>query len=335
MIKVKENAKIYVICPAYIKTGGPELLHQLVYSLNNKGFNAYITYVDIKCDNDQYCNEDFNKYVSSYKIAEEIEDDKNNFVIAAETNIDSLSRIKHAKKITWWLSVDNYRVTRYVSVAYDVWGLKAAVRQLFKRNSDCRKKDYLVADYNFYQSYYAFDYLKKLGISNNSYYLSDYINDVYYNLKIESECKEDIVLYNPKKGYRFTRELIKKSPEIKWIAIQNLSTEEVRDLMIKSKVYIDFGNHPGKDRMPREAMMCGCCVVTGMRGSAQFDNDVPLPIEYKFQDDSKNLNDIIAKIKMCLKDYDNEYAQLINYRKFILNEKDKFNADIDIIFSKE
>lgn len=29
--------------------------------------------------------------------------------------------------------------------------------------------------------------------------------------------------------------------------------------MRKAKVYIDFGFHPGKDRIPREAVMCGAC----------------------------------------------------------------------------
>ena len=39
------NSKtIYVVCPAYFKTGGTELLHQLVYELNNLGKNAIITY---------------------------------------------------------------------------------------------------------------------------------------------------------------------------------------------------------------------------------------------------------------------------------------------------
>ena len=30
-----------------------------------------------------------------------------------------------------------------------------------------------------------------------------------------------------------------------------MTTEEMRSCMSKSKVYIDFGNHPGKDRIPR------------------------------------------------------------------------------------
>ena len=49
-----------------------------------------------------------------------------------------------------------------------------------------------------------------------------------------------------------------------------MTPEQVVDLMSESKVYIDFGNHPGKDRIPREAVINGCCVITGVRGSARF-----------------------------------------------------------------
>ena len=45
----------------------------------------------------------------------------------------------------------------------------------------------------------------------------------------------------------------------------------------RGQVYIDFGHHPGQDRLPREAAACGCLVVTGTRGSAGFHADVPLP----------------------------------------------------------
>ena len=29
------------------------------------------------------------------------------------------------------------------------------------------------------------------------------------------------------------------------------------------KLYIDFGGFPGKDRLPREAVMHDCCIITG------------------------------------------------------------------------
>lgn len=36
MIEIYEQTKVYVLCPAYSKTGGPELLHQLVHTLFEK-----------------------------------------------------------------------------------------------------------------------------------------------------------------------------------------------------------------------------------------------------------------------------------------------------------
>jgi len=60
--------------------------------------------------------------------------------------------------------------------------------------------------------------------------------------------------------------------------------EEVIKLLQKAKVYIDFDYHPRKDRLPREAAILGCCVITRKRGSAKFFEDVPIPDEYKFED---------------------------------------------------
>ena len=37
--------EIYVLCPAHLRTGGPELLPQLVYVLNSYGINAHIVYI--------------------------------------------------------------------------------------------------------------------------------------------------------------------------------------------------------------------------------------------------------------------------------------------------
>lgn len=58
--------------------------------------------------------------------------------------------------------------------------------------------------------------------------------------------------------------------DLRWVPLIGMTTEEMRSCMSKSKVYIDFGNHPGKDRIPREAAISGCIVITGKRGAAAF-----------------------------------------------------------------
>lgn len=40
MIEIYEQTKVYVLCSAYSKTGGPELLHQLVHILSQKRYKC-------------------------------------------------------------------------------------------------------------------------------------------------------------------------------------------------------------------------------------------------------------------------------------------------------
>ena len=82
---------------------------------------------------------------------------------------------------------------------------------------------------------------------------------------------------------------MKAFPNLHWKAIENMSTEEVAELLNRSKVYIDFGNHPGKDRFPREAAISGCCIITGQRGAAANDIDVMIPRSYKFPDKTSSI----------------------------------------------
>ena len=37
------------------------------------------------------------------------------------------------------------------------------------------------------------------------------------------------------------------------------------------------------DRLPREAALAGCIVITNREGAAAHDEDVPLPPEFKFR----------------------------------------------------
>lgn len=146
--------------------------------------------------------------------------------------------------------------------------------------------------------------------------------------------KSNKVLYNPKKGYRFTKRIIKRANDLEWVPIKNLTTTQVKELLLQSKVYIDFGNHPGKDRFPREAAMCGCVIITGKRGSAKFCEDVPIDDVFKFKDSRKNINKIVTKIKECLNNYDTKNKKFENYRNYIKGEKEQFKKDIDTIFVK-
>ena len=68
--------------------------------------------------------------------------------------------------------------------------------------------------------------------------------------------------------------------DLRWVPLIGMTTEEMRSCMSKSKVYIDFGNHPGKDRIPREAAIFrlyryhwkeGC---RGIRGGCMYSGNI-------------------------------------------------------------
>ncbi len=88
------------------------------------------------------------------------------------------------------------------------------------------------------------------------------------------------------------------------------------------KIYVDLGAHPGKDRIPREAALAGCVVITNKLGAA--DNEVDIPIEEKV-DGPEELKVLIEDI---FKNYESYYEKQKNYRDIIVNEKDIFKSQV-------
>lgn len=90
-------------------------------------------------------------------------------------------------------------------------------------------------------------------------------------------------MYNPIKGYKYSKKIIKnlsKNKNIKFIALKGMTVAEIREISKKAKVYIDFGHHPGKDRIPRETAILGCIVIVGKRGSARYKEDISINDEF-------------------------------------------------------
>ncbi len=325
---------VYVFCPAKTKTGGPELLHQLVFMLNKYGKDAKIVYFG-QIDHSYKIIEEYTDYIDSYLLPDEIEDLPENLVIVPEVNVFLLKKFKNVQKAIWWLSVDNFYFN-YLSI----YGLKY---QIFKygffntfkmilRNSkpklSLKSKFMKTVEFHLCQSEYAMIECKKFGLK--PIYLSDYLNSQFFKDKVNPIQKENIVAYSPAKGFNFTKKIIKKNPDIKFVPIQNMSRDEVQHLLEQSKVYIDFGNHPGMDRIPREARMQGCVIITGKNGSAKYYRDVP--IEEKFERRIKNIKKISNLIKNIFENYDFYNKKQVNYTNFIQRQEQDFENDVLKIF---
>lgn len=317
--------KVYIVCPTKTATGGTELLHQLSEKLLELKINAQMFYIGT------YENSNVQSRFEKYKknISYEIEDNSNNLIIVPETQIRHLFKYKNIQKAVWWLSVDFYPGS--FKMKSDL------IHTIVRRIRDCKVKLYDKKWIHFVQSEYARLYLieEREIDEKNIFPLSDYISDTFFDgINLKGIERKNICLYNPKKGYKFTKKIINYCNEVQWIPLINMTPIQMKKTMLSSKLYIDFGNHPGKDRIPREAALCGCCIITGKRGSAKNSIDVMIPDNYKFEDKLKNIKSIKEKIYEIMKDYDNDTHDFEEYRKKIENEEKEFCKDVKKFFTR-
>lgn len=325
--------RIYVVCPAYLKTGGTELAHQLVKLYIDEQIDAQIAYVDVEKFKNPL-NPAFEEYIINWIDIHEIEDSEDNVIVFPEFYTEYLSRFNKAKKVIWWMSVDNFEMRNGFRGARKFFSFEKVLKWWLKGNLKNLSENIKLADLHVYQSEYARLYLKEHGVEN-VLPLSDYINDVYFEEETTDVIeRKNNVLYNPKKGIEFTKKIIKAFPELSWIPIENMTTQEVRDLLQKSKVYIDFGNHPGKDRFPREAVSSGCCIITGKRGSAGNSIDVLISEDYKFDDATENVQAIGNRINDCLEQYDKRVLDFRAYLERTKNEKMQFYKEAMALYNE-
>lgn len=341
MLKISKSTKVFVPCLAGAVTGGAELLHQVVDVINRHGGDAYIVYFGT------YPHElpsDYSKY--DIKFATKIEDAKDNVALIYEGYFKEAFHIKYAQIVLWWLSVDNYFLCNRLTIPElfnykqsnfpTKIGKKATIMTLIldilkpkDSVSIAKLKKYNIVC-NCYQSEYARDFLEAKGFKE-VYSLKDFINDDNFSYVHQPESKQNIVVYNPKKGFAFTKKLIAADSSIKWVPIINLPRKGVIELIRSAKVYVDFGYHPGKDRLPREAATNGCCIITGKEGSAGF-KDIDIPLKYKHNQQDSDIPEIIAQIHDLLDNYEERYADFQHYRDCIKAEKQEFIDDTVKLF---
>ena len=327
---------VYIYAVEGLKTGGPELLHQLAFVLNFTGVGAKMVYVKNSFPIEITKAETIDEY-ACYCCETEADlsviDSDENMVVVPEILYEALDEIQHATKVAWWLSVDGYKhilKQKYGFLDEDFNDISKLDYYEFRKRKDV---------FHLAQSYYAIDFLKTtLGVPEERIdYLSDYINDAYLQatpeeLQVE---RKNMVVFNPKKGgWRLKKLIDETRGEILWVPLENLTKEKMRLHMMLAKVYVDFGNHPGKDRIPREAAISGCCVITGRQGAAAYQKDVPIPERYKI-DDSKDVD--VETVRNLILDifehYEERTKDFEDYRTMIRGEKEKFVTDVMRLFS--
>lgn len=339
------NINYYIFCPENVATGGTELLHQFADYLNSESkYDAFIIYYNSK---DEIVNAEVPERFKIYntKSTTNLVDSPNSIIVLPEVCYYFSKKFTKARFLFWWLSYDNYLGSANTLFSIKnffngTFTLKQFLLNLYlkKRSrifsiSDIRKiNDRII---HGYQSQYVHEKLFELGFYKQLP-LSDYISTKFLETEFSNQNtneREDIILYNPAKGIEVTREILKKAADknYKFIPLQNLNQNQLADLFSRAKLYIDFGNHPGKDRLPREAALQGCLILVGNRGSAQYFEDVLINDNCKVN--NKNINQIISKIEYLLNNYEVESEKIELYKTKIKNEKKIFFEELDFVLN--
>lgn len=309
-------SKVVILCPANSVTGGPELLHQLACELAKNGVESSVLYYPYGNNKTSPAYAKYNVNVVEYSS---VKDDDCIFIFP-EVATNLTYDFKSKNKFIWWLSVDNY----FKAYPKGLYGrIKFKVKSILSESLIPIPMSEMKNYKHLSQSEYGLQFLREYNIFD-AFKLSDYLNDVHLNNRVDIKAKENIVAYNPKKGVAFTQAVIQANPAIQFVPIQDMTAVQVGELLNKSKVYIDFGEHPGKDRIPREAAMARCIVITGLRGSAANSIDLPIDQVYKFEETEGSLQGIGELINDVFLDFDAHISKFEYYIKVIKSEKDTF-----------
>jgi hypothetical protein len=333
MQKVYDDVLIF--CPE-VKTGGPEALHQLGHRIACHGGTAHMVYyapfsrIEVE-DGILRCHADGSPMPAHFaqyhpQVLTEARLGPGTLVIFPEplSHLAAASDVSYQRAL-WWLSLDN--------------GLP--------QNPGLAEEDYrrrFFADpglAHFYQSDYARDYLRD-SKSVRYHPLSDYTDqDFIHRSLIASEnppigARGNTICFFPNKGADLAARFIEARPafrsDVAFVPIGGMSKAQVRDTLFGARLYIDFGHHPGKDRVPREAAIAGAVVLLRAAGAAKHFLDHPLPAEYLFTEDDVASGALYRKVEAILADPDRHFANQRFYRDAILLERERFDLEVRAFF---
>jgi hypothetical protein len=312
VVKVKPISarRVYVVCPGDLVTGGPELLHQLVDALRKEGREAFIVYHPFRPG--WRTAEPYRRY--DCEIATNVPDEEDCAVVVPEVHTPVLNDFRRTQHVIWWLSVDYYLGTASLQ------GWQTRMRRWF--TADIPSPATTV---HLFQSHYARDFVRR-RFGAQGFMLSDYIAPDYF-AQGTGQPRRNAVAFNPKKGYAFTRRFMRRCGDIEFVPLQGMTRLGMRDALDACTVYIDFGPHPGKDRIPREAALRGAVVIVGRYGSANHE-DIPIDDRYKIAVEDHALDRLGQEVRAVFADYPHHHAAQEPYRQAIAAEPGAFRRDV-------
>lgn len=327
---VKNNLKFVVImCPVMV-TGGPENLSQLYAELKKLGLETYFYWMsDVFAIKKRYqdgtwylCKDEKNTmnsaYVETYgvnSLERDIPLDDKTLVIVSEPLADMIALFENARTAIAWLSIGNFR------------GKDTELLQYFIFNGKLRD----VQCIHFSQSPWIQKKLQSWGVE--SFLLGDYINKAYLSESAAEKINNSVAFF-PRKAKRLGEAFVAQYNNFNYIRLQNLDKSGMIKALDSAKIYIDFGDFPGRDRVPREALLRNCVIfIRNVACATDFDS---FPIDDYFRFSDKDVVDGTLYKKVCetLANYENMKKMQDFMRQQVLEEPALFEKNVKDFFGE-
>ena len=351
---------IYIVVPFEAATGGGESLHQLARVLMEENQNVSVFYSQSqislkKKDTITECpHERFKRY--RIPVAKTIEDSSDNILIVPEVETHFFHRFRHIKKVIWWLSLTFFLAQKsfhnqaklnvfqhqWPSIMLPVAFFEALLRGRIKPSQHTYNFNSSESVFHLYNCEYARSFLVQNHVpEENMLYLCGPIDDLYFreanNVSLEDKSGR-VIAYNPAKdtGYAkaVTEFLQQQGVTVELAPIENMNKEEIAALLKRTRVYMDFGYFPGPERMPREAVVMGCNIVTSKNGAANNHIDVPIPDAMKIETIPDNVRHAAKVVQTLLEEYEAYQPFYEEYKSKVTAQVQTFNRNVSLFLEK-
>jgi hypothetical protein len=304
----------FVIFSPTIQTGGPFALMQLFDAIKSLDCQCEIVFSDIA---KVQVNEEgaFVEYTG--EIPSELGGIKpiqcntfsrDDILIFPEVSIQlatQLANVRFKNRVIWWLSWDNANLSSL---------------NWFDNSRS------LSSSVHIFQSHYARSMAKQYGYDGPI--VSDYTIYEYESYPPKTLKNNDICFLG-RKAIGSEDLIAEISKEFSVIKIEGMTQNEVTEVLARTRFFLDFGAHPGKDRIPREAIIYDCIPVVRRVGAGAYFEDVPLPDFLRPTTDELLAPEVLFNLIKVTRDEHLGFVQLLNHYKLrTLNEKATFMEEV-------
>lgn len=319
------DTKIYVLCPGNNRSSTADNCHELCKQLMIFGVEVCMIYLPANDKFNPYnpVDEMYRKYNIPYDSG--VEDSERNILIVPEIAANFLYFTKKTRRILWWLNVNNFlRDIAVKTVKHFENILNSPMPRFFSFNrydSDIE---------HWAQSEYARQFLKVNGVPDEKIFtVTDFLDNIFFEvLPLKNSAKKNLIAYRKIQGSDFTDIVKELASGVEWQPVENLTPGIVQKLFLDAKIYVDFGEHPAKEKLVREAAISNCVVITSKHGAAANDVDINISDEFKFEETIKDAVKVADKIQSALQNFEGELSKQNKFREKILREKYSFVQQI-------